>query len=207
MALTTYAELKASIADFLNRDDLTNVITDFVTLAEADMNRKLRHWRMENRATAEIDSQYSAIPADFLEPIRLHLETNDYRTLELISQGEMQQRRMRNQDTVGKPAFYALTQGEIEVFPTPDATYNLEMNYYATIPALSDGNASNWVLQYFPDAYLYGSLLHAAPYLGEDARIQVWAALHQNAIDGILREDEKAKFGGSGRRMKIRSYS
>ena len=66
MALTTYAELKASIADFLNRDDLTSAIPDFITLAEADMQRRVKHWRQEKRSTAELDTQYSAIPADFL---------------------------------------------------------------------------------------------------------------------------------------------
>ena len=206
MALANYSDLKSSIADFLNRDDLTSVIPDFITMAEARLNREVRNWRMENRATAEVDGQYSAIPADFIEPIRLHLETGDYRTLELISQSEMQSRRMQSADTAGKPAYYALTQGEIEVYPTPDGTYNLEMNYYAKIPALSDSNTTNWVLDNFPDAYLYTSLTHSAPFLGEDARLQLWASLSQNALDGITRDGEQAKFGGSGRRIKIRSY-
>ena len=206
MPITNYTDLQSTIADFLNRDDLTAVIPTFITLAEAEFNRRLRHWRMENRASAEVDSQYSAIPADFLEPIRLHLETSNYRTLELMSQADMQSMRMRNSDTSGEPAYYALTQGEIELYPTPDATYNLEMNYYARIPALSGSNATNWLLTYFPDAYLYGALAHSAPYLGEDARMATWAALLQNAIDGIIREGEQAKFGGTGRRMKIRAY-
>ena len=206
MAITNYTDLQSTIADFLNRDDLTAVIPTFITLAEAEFNRRIRHWRMENRATAEVDSQYSAIPADFLEPIRLHLETSNYRTLELVSQTDMQSMRMRNLDTSGEPAYYTLTQGEIELYPTPDATYDLEMNYYARIPALSGSNATNWLLTYFPDAYLYGALAHSAPYLGEDARMATWAALLQNAIDGIIREGEQAKFGGTGRRMKIRAY-
>ena len=206
MAISNYTELQSTIADFLNRDDLTAVIPTFITLAEAEFNRRLRHWRMENRASAEVDSQYSAIPADFLEPIRLHLETSNYRTLELISQSDMQSMRMRNLDTSGEPEYYALTQGEIELYPTPDATYDLEMNYYARIPALSGSNATNWLLTYFPDAYLYGALAHSAPYLGEDARMATWAALLQSAIDGIIREGEQAKFGGTGRRMKIRAY-
>ena len=42
MALSTYDELKASIADFLNRDDLTSVIPDFIKLAETGMNREVR---------------------------------------------------------------------------------------------------------------------------------------------------------------------
>ena len=61
MPITTYAELKSSITDFLNRDDLDTVAADFIALAEADMQRGLRHWRMEKRSTAEIDTQYLSL--------------------------------------------------------------------------------------------------------------------------------------------------
>ena len=206
MAITTYAELKSSITDFLNRDDLDTVAPDFITLAEADLSRKVRHWRMEGRATADIDSKYSAIPADFLEVITLHVTSGNLRPLELISQAEMLQRRYENLDTSGKPAYYALTAGEIEVYPTPDGTYTTELYYYKRISALSDSNTSNWLLEYFPDAYLYGSLVHSAPYLKDDARLQLWAALYEQAIASINRESEATKFGGSGRRMKIKAY-
>jgi|11BtaG_2_1085332.scaffolds.fasta_scaffold07279_3 hypothetical protein len=206
MAITTYAELKSSITDFLNRDDLDTVAPDFITLAEADLSRKVRHWRMEGRATAEIDTQYSAIPADFLEVITFHVTSGNLRPLELISQAEMLRRRYENLDTSGKPAYYALTAGEIEVYPTPDGTYTTELYYYKRISALSDSNTSNWLLEYFPDAYLYGSLVHSAPYLKDDARLQLWAALYEQAIASINRESEATKFGGSGRRMKIKAY-
>lgn len=206
MALTTYDELKASIADFLNRDDLTAVIPDFITMAESNLNMTVRHWRQEKRSTAEIDTQYSAIPADFLEVISFHISSGDYRSLELISKAEMQDRRYKSGDASGKPAFYAITAGEIEVYPTPDGTYDAELYYFSRITALSASNTSNWLLEYFPEAYLYGSLLHSAPYLKEDARTQVWASLYANAISAINAESEKSKFGGSGRRMKIRSY-
>ena len=206
MAITTYAELNRSITDFLTRDDLDTVAPDFITLAEADLSRKVRHWRMEGRATAEIDTQYSAIPADFLEVITFHVTSGNLRPLELISQAEMLRRRYENLDTSGKPAYYALTAGEIEVYPTPDGTYTTELYYYKRISALSDSNTSNWLLEYFPDAYLYGSLVHSAPYLKDDARLQLWAALYEQAIASINRESEATKFGGSGRRMKIKAY-
>ena len=206
MALTTYDELKTSIADFLNRDDLTAVIPDFITMAESDMNMNVRHWRQEERAIAPIDTQYSAIPSDFLEVISFHISSGDFRSLELISKAEMLDRRYKSGDASGKPAFYAITAGEIEVYPTPDGTYTAELYYYSRIPALSASNTSNWVLEYFPDAYLYNSLVHSAPYLKDDPRMQTWAALSTNAIDGINAESESSKFGGSGRRMKIRSY-
>ena len=204
MAITTYSELQTVIADFLDRDDQTERIKTFIDLAEAEINRRVRHWRLENRATAEVDGRYSALPADFVEPIRLHLEA-DQRPIELIPSLEMQSMREAS-NTAGKPAFYALTQGEIELYPTPDAAYDLEMYYYAKLPALSTSQTTNVILANFPDAYLYGSLIHSAPFLGEDARMQTWAALFQSAIDGINADNEKAKTGSAGRRIKIRSY-
>jgi|TARA_R110000850_G_scaffold408_3_gene2316 hypothetical protein len=206
MPITTYAELKTNIADFLNRDDLTSVSSTFVSLAEADLNRQIRHWRQEKRSTAEIDTQYSAIPADMLEVIRFYITSGDTRPLELISQAEMLDRKFRNLNTSGQPAYYAVTAGELEVYPVPDGTYTSELYYFGKTDALSDSNTSNWILEHYPDAYLYGSLIHSAPYLKDDARIQVWAALYQSAIDSINQASEKAKFGGSGRRMKIRAY-
>tara|TARA_E500000081_G_C6112652_1_gene343537 strand:- start:20 stop:637 length:618 start_codon:yes stop_codon:yes gene_type:complete len=205
MPLTTYDELKASIADFLNRSDLTNAIPDFISLAEKRLNRDIRHWRMENRATASASGRFSVLPTDYVEAIRLHLEV-DNRPIELVSYHEMQSLRENNDDTGGKPTSYSITQGEIELFPTPDATYNIEFYYYASPPSLSASQATNVILTNFPDAYLYGSLIHAAPYLQEDARMNSWAALYQSAVDAINTDSDKAKTGSGGRRIKIRSY-
>jgi len=45
MAITTYAELQSAITDFLNRDDLTAVAPTFISMAEANLGRDIRHWR------------------------------------------------------------------------------------------------------------------------------------------------------------------
>lgn len=204
MSISTFAELKTAIADTLNRDDLTSAIPNFIVSAEAEMNRIVRHWRMEGRSTAEIDTQYSAIPADFLEPIRFYLTGSGTSPLELISQNDLLDRKARAQNTSGKPAFYALTAGELEVYPVPDSTYDAELYYYKRVTALSDSNTTNWLLTNHPDCYLYGSLIHSAPYLKEDNRIQVWMALFQSAVASINMESEKAKWGGTGLRIKAR---
>ena len=47
MTFTTYSGLKAEIADFLLRSDLTSAIPSFIRLAEAGIDRDLRHWRQE----------------------------------------------------------------------------------------------------------------------------------------------------------------
>lgn len=205
MAITTYSELKTSIANWLNRDDLTSVIPDFISLTESDVNRNVRHWRMEQRATATLDARYTTLPTDFLEAVRFHLSV-DQRPIELLTPLALQMRRENNNDTQGKPQFYAIIAGQIEVWPTPDASYTGELYYYSRTPALSDSNTTNWALTYFPDLYLYGSLSHSAPYLVDDARIGTWAALYQNAINGINSANDKAKFGGTGLRMQVNTY-
>ena len=204
MSIANYTDLQSAVADFLNRDDLTSVIPTFIAMAEADMSRRLRHWSTENRATAEVDTRYSALPADFVEPIRLSLD-DDHTHVELTSVIEMQRMRRATRDAIGKPQYYSITQGELEVYPTPDVAYDLEMYYYAKIPALSSASVNN-VLTRFPDLYLYGSLLHAAPYLGEDQRITVWASLYEKALNDANMSSDKAKYGTSAPSMKIRSY-
>jgi len=99
-----------------------------------------------------------------------------------------------------------MTDGSIELLPTAAADRTLGMVYYASPASLSDSNTSNWLLTYYPDAYLYGALIHSAPYLADDSRIQVWAALLKSAIDGINSDSDKATYGGTGHKMKIRSY-
>ena len=207
MSITTYAELKAAIADFLNRDDLDTAIDTFIDLAEADMNRAIRHWRMEGRSTAEIDTQYSALPADFMEAIRFYITSGFTHPLEPISQAELLSRKREDLNTSGEPRFYAITAGEIEVYPAPDGTYEAELYYYKRIDALSDSTTTNWLLQYHPDAYLFGALIHSAPYLKDEGRIQVWVGLFQNAIASINAESDKTKFGGKGLRIKVRNLS
>jgi len=206
MAITTYSELKTSVADFLNRDDLTSAIADFIALGEAQMNRDIRHYSMIKRSVAEIDTRYSSLPTDFLEPIRLHIDDSYQTRLELTSLDDMLQLRNNTANATGKPQYYAIVGDSIEVYPTPDADYNTELMYYAKIDALSDSNTSNWVLSSHPDAYLYGSLMQSAPYLKDDNRLTVWASLYAGIISSINRQSERTKYGGSGLRKRIRSY-
>lgn len=205
MSITTYAELKSTIADFLNRDDLTSVIDTFIDLTEADLARKVRHWRMEKRSTAILDTQYSALPSDFYEPVRLQITGSSNYRLQQMSQSDLMDYR-ESDNTSGRPKYYTIIDGSIEVYPSPDQDYTIEMVYYSKIIPLDATNTSNWLLQYHPDAYLYGALSHSAPYLADDGRTQLWASLYQNAISGITMEDEKAKHGGATLHMKIRSY-
>jgi hypothetical protein len=204
MTITSYSTLQSAVSDFLNRDDLTSAIPTFIRLAESRIDRDLRHWRMEKRSTAQLDVQYSAIPADFLQPIRLQITDGPTSEVAPISTAQMLQMRGDRSNLVGRPTNYALTAGGLELYPTPDSTYNASMVYYSRVPALSGSNTTNWLLTEAPDVYLYGALVHTAPYLKDDARIQIWEALFAQGIENLNISSSDAKYGGSGLVMKIK---
>ena len=206
MAITTYAELKTSVADFLNRDDLTDTIATFITLAESNINRDVRHWRMETRSTLAISTQYTTLPTDWLEAGRITLQANGTSELNLTSSASLGTQRASNDDSSGIPTSYAINGSSLEVQPTPDGTYTADILYTARTAALSDSNTTNWLLTYAPDVYLYGTLIHSAPYLKDDARATVWAALYNAAVNNLNKDSAKAVSGGSGMSIKINSY-
>jgi len=206
MALTTYTELKASIADFLNRDDLTTVIPDFITLAESQINRDVRHWKMEARSSGQQSAadEYMQIPADWVETIRLHLTGTGTSAVNLISRDAMADKRQKNEDTSGTVMYYTHADGQFQLYPTPSADTDFELLYIQKLDALSGSNADNWLLLDSPDVYLYGALLHSAPYLAEDERVAVWAQMYAASVQRLNEASESARFSGSGLRLKVR---
>ena len=205
MALNTYTALKASIADFLNRDDLTAVIPDFITLAEAQINRDVRHWNMEARSSGQqsVADEYMQYPADWVETIRLHLTATGTTVVNLISRDAMADKRASAEDVSGTPIYYTHADGQFQLYPTPSEDTDFELLYYQKIPSLSS-NSDNWLLLDSPDVYLYGSLLHSAPYLAEDQRVAIWAQMYSAAVARLNEASESARYSGSGLRLKIR---
>ena len=102
--------------------------------------------------------------------------------------------------------YYAFVDSTIELAPTPDSSYTLQLTYYAKVDALSDSNTSNFVLANHPDVYLYGALKHASIYLMEDDRVAMFSALFEKALEEIKMEQEKAEFGKGSLMQRRRTY-
>lgn len=192
MALDTFAGLKATIADYLNRDDLTAIIPSFITIAEAKFNRKLRTRQMIKRANGQIDSAFFAYPSDWLQAKEFQLNTNPIVRLQFVTEAYGDELKANRYVSIGQPAYYTITGTQLEFIPAPDSTYSAELTYYAKIPALSDSNTSNWLLAYAPDLYLYGALLEAAPYLKDDERLAVWSQMYISSLSDIEVADQRA---------------
>jgi len=203
MAISTYAELKTAIADFLNRDDLSDTVLDqFIGLAESRIQRDLRHRNQEKRATAPLNERYEILPPDFLFMRRLTL--NDGSQVQPISSAEMADRRFKGDDIAGKPRFYYMTANELEFYPTPDETYTMTMLYYAKLDSLSDDNTATWLLVQHPDVYLYASLIDAAAYLFDEQKITLWTQMYKQAITELNIESKRSQFSGGALVMRNR---
>jgi len=196
MALSTYAELQTSIGDWLNRSDLSATIPDFISLAEAQIERTLRTRQMIVRANASFDQQYGAVPSDFLEVKSLKLTSTNpptplsFLTIDLLDE------QSSSYTASGKPKFFGVVGNQLRILPTPDSTYTTELTYFAKLTKLSNSVTTNWLLTSSPDIYLYGALLQAAPYLQDDARIQTWATLYERALNDLRTADDRGASSG-----------
>ena len=208
MALTNYTNLQSTIAETLNRDDLTSSIPTFISLCEAAVNRDVRHWRMETRTNGQQSAgdAYMQVPADWVETLRFNVVGNGTSPIKMIDSTSMADMRATANDQYNTPKYYTLEAGQFHLYPTPIADVDVELLYYAQVPDLAS-NATNWLLSAAPDVYLYGSLIHSAPYLQDDARLAVWAQLYSAAVSRLNESSKNAKYSGVSLVPKVRGLA
>lgn len=199
MAISTYTELQAAVANWLARDDLTLRIPEFIALAEAKFNRVLLHPRMETRTTLTVDTNLASpefldLPTDFqtMRMVRLPDETGKPR-LQFLTQTQMDDYRYSTDNVTGTPVYFTIVGDEMELAPTPNEDFDVEVLYRANIPAMAS-NTTNWLLTLAPDLYLYGALLEASPYIQNDERLPVWGSAVATVIDQLNIHGERQSF-------------
>jgi hypothetical protein len=191
--ITDYTSLQAAVTEYLARDQDTTLIAriaTFIQLAEAKLNRQLFVRQMEQRSIAVVDTassepEFISLPADFQSMRRVRLSSVTGKPcLEFKSGTQMDEYRFCRSDVAGQPRYFTVFGDEIELAPTPDAAYTIEMVYRQNIPALAS-SSNNWLLTLAPDLYLYGALLESAPYIKEDGRIQTWGLGFTAALNDL----------------------
>jgi hypothetical protein len=206
MALDTYTGLKDAVADWLDRSDLTARIPDFITLAEARVNRELRIRPQEVRSTMNTTAgnRYHALPGGYLSMRNIQINNNPTVPLEFISLEMLD--RLYGSNTTGVPSAYSIVGDELQLAPIPDAVYEVEVAYYKKFDSLGDGTGgtvtNNWLTINAPDLLLYGALLEAEPFLKNDERIQVWLNAYQDSIQKLKKADVADRHSGSTMRVR-----
>jgi|TARA_R110002051_G_scaffold138338_1_gene211082 hypothetical protein len=201
MAISTYAELKTAVANWLDRDDLTDRIPEFIALAEARMNRVLRLRMMESKYTASTvaGQRNYALPTGYIQMRNFQLNTSPITSLSYVSPEIYD--RLWGGSQGGTPSFYTIITNELQLGPIPGSVMTLEMLFYKKTSALSVSNTTEQMLTDNPDIYLYGALLEAEPFIMNDERIQVWAQGFEKAVVDLQEQDNKDRHSGSALRV------
>jgi hypothetical protein len=191
-----YQEIKDAIASFLNRGDLTDEIPMFIELAEARLRRDLRERNMQVRAEAMVFSEYMRMPCDWVETIRVIADDNILRLADQFN--------IERFDMTGPVAFYRHVEDKFQFLPAPSNKQGsrIVVEYLAEVSKLSDSAPTNWLLDKYPDIYLYGALLYATTYLHDDARLPIWTQAYGEAVSAANVASDKAEHSGSALRLQ-----
>jgi hypothetical protein len=174
-----YAWLQASIAGWLHRDDLADVIPDFVMLAEKRITGDLEA-RLSNGTTTLTTSAGSAeitLPADYLEMRSLSLPGYGQ-----LTYGSLAALEDPDSARTQAPRMYTIVGRTLRLGPVPDRAYTLTLTYQGGVPALVDNGGKNWLIEQSADLYLAASMCEALTYTRDTVEQQKWEGKYANAI-------------------------
>ena len=203
MSIASYTDLLSQVENWIDRTDLTALIPDFVVLAEAQLNRSLRHRKMiERNGSFVLNAQYVAVPSNWLQTVQITLNTSPVRPLESVSKDQINQMRRDYADT-GEPQFFATVGEEFEFFPTPSSE-TAELIYYRTIPPLAS-NDPNWLLTLSPDIYLHATILQAQLYVQDEEEAQKTSGLLGSLLESMNVANQRSQ-GDSSMRVRTQGF-
>ena len=206
MAIANYADLLSDVADYLDRNDLTSKIPDFVIMAESLFNygdkerefNAIRSRDMETIGTATPSSGAVTISGNVLDMIRVVYKSDPRVTLEYVSPTSLDE--MYGTTNSGDPKVYTLLGTTLSFRPTGGS--DIEYVYYTKIPPLVD-NLTNWLMTANPQAYIFATLYYAHIFLKDPEAALAMLQLTRGALGGLAQTN---LFNRSGS-MSVRSHA
>ena len=166
MPFATYSDLKAAIATWLARTDLTTNIVDFVTLARQRVSNDLKLRGLDVMTTGVLTAaDQLALPADRdeIRSFEIALSSGEITTLQLTDPSTFAEARSPSWSG-GQVTFYMIQGNVLLLAPAPGIGASYTLRYYATKPAQPADNTTDAILSQYPNLMLYGSLLEAEPF-------------------------------------------
>lgn len=190
-----YFDLRVAVADHVGNRNISDVMSRLTQAAEAWLNQKLRAREQITMDTVAFTSGVGALPADYLEMIALY-DTSGRCPL---TQGTLQEVKRIN-----SPYWrYAIDGSSVYLY---GVTGSRNIEYYASLPTISSSSSgSNWLLQKYPNVYLYAVGLEAAKFLRDAELTQATAALLQGAMNDLKIDDERAQWGNGAVRLQMQT--
>lgn len=188
--ITSYATLQTAVGDYLARSDLSGWIPNFIQNAENKLYRTLNLRNEETALSVSISSGVAAVPGDFKALKLAYFDESPVSLLQWVSLSELY-RDYPKRSGAHTPAVIS-REGSNFVFGPMSKDGTLTGIYYAKQDPLRTTDPS-WYVTNAPEVLLYGSLLEAAPFLKDDARLQIWQSLFDDAVRTLIAENENAE--------------
>lgn len=212
-----YTNLKANVAAFVARSDLTAYIPTFIDHAVSRINRTLRIRPMEKAISVALDADGRAdVPCDFIALKNAYLfkysgtppgggnssapylysDITNVMPLEVTSDENLFADWEWQRDRTNRPRV-SIVGSTFVVHPYVSDSPNLGGMYYARFQPLSDSNTANWLTQNVPDLVLYGACLEAAIFVKDQAMLAYWEPKYTSVLEEVQKEHRSAKLSGS----------
>lgn len=199
MSLDTYANLKLEIAAYIDRNDTSVTsggVDTFIDLTEAWFNRNLRVRQMTDSTSAlSVTAGVITHPTGWLEWRQVVMTTIPIVELDITS--EKAALAIDSSNAAGTPSKVIVRGTSSIIWPLPDSTssYTYRGIWYTAVPALTGSNTTNWLLTAYPDAYLYGALMHSSVRLQDDPRVPIWREAFSQVVDEIKTAEANSQVG------------
>lgn len=192
--ITDYASLQTAIATTLHRNDLTALIPVFIADAEERIYNDIRIQAMEASYSQAIASGVVTIPAGFLEWKFLYVDSAHKLTRK---SAEWIYTNYPTRAAEGTPVFFAREGGSLIFGPYPTDGLTVKGLYYKRLPALSDSNTTNWLIENAPDLLRYAALTEAAVHTRDADAHQLFDGKTVQLVKRVQRTDDREAFSGS----------
>lgn len=199
MTITTYAELKTAIGNWMARSDLTSYLDEFIDLAEAWFDTELRCREMEASTDITPSSNVYALPSDFLEARRVVEKASIRRRLEYISPDVVKD--LYPARVAGLSTNWTIIGSSLYTFPL--SSNDVELVYYQKIPALSGSNTTNWLLTRMPGLYLAACKAYANEFIMNREKAAQEFQIARMFIDNLHGLDNRANYSTAGMTMSF----
>lgn len=192
-AATTYTTLKSDIQSYCERNDtvFTSQIPRFIALAENRLASEDKPLGTLQIVTGNFSGGTLAKPVRWRKTKSLSfVNALGERRYLLLRGHEYCRAYWPNEAMAGVPEYYADYGYEHHlIVPTPDASYQFQLQYYERPEPLSDVNQTNWYTRYAPQLLLYASMMEAMPFLKTSERLPEFQALYNQALAAVKLED------------------
>lgn len=217
MAVATFAGIKAAVADWLERTDLTTVIgADFFPMMQAKMYyghgtdiQPLRIRAMVSSGTITPASGgaitiTSQLNSGWLENIELTPTETGAISMDYVEPWMFKKQADKLDSTTGPQNIYTVEGSKIYVGPA--AVTTIDIVWYQKFTALSADGDTDWIITNAPHVYMDGLLMEACAYLQDDRETyfrQKFAA----GIKALNLNDKTQRASGSVPVARPRAYA